>query len=347
VAEDRRRSESGQETKANEPEEEPAGDLDLMGKAPPKTVKRKIRRVKPAFGVDDVVASLESVLGGNSVHSGASSDQGEPTIWIPSSVPGLDIVLDREERGWPGGRIVEVYGGPGSCKTGLGYAVIAEAQKLGGVGVLYPCEGNYDEWLAKECYGVDPARLVIPDEHDTVEAVFGSWTKLMRDAGKRGLIVGVIDSIANLSTKDELEDPEISRTRAQQIRALLISQAMRKIGARIPKTKTLLFCINQTREGETGPAGVKSKPKPPGGSSIKFMASVRLRLEVLQKRWKQRDGMKTVGGFDLRVTAEKNRMARPFQMSTLRLDFDNGWTDPKAKKSKKKTTRKKRTVRKL
>jgi len=316
-----------------------------MGKPPPKTVKRKIRRVKPAFDVDQVVASLESTLGEDTIHTGASSDQGEPTIWIPSGVPGLDPVLDRELRGWPGGRIVEVFGGPGSCKTGLGYAVVAEAQKLGGVGVLYPTEGNYDEWLAQECYGVDTRRLVIPDEHDTVEAVFGSWTKLMRDVGKRGLVVGVIDSIANLSTREELEDPEISRTRAQQIRALLISQAMRKIGARIPKTKTLLFCINQTREGETTPTGQKGKPKPPGGSSIKFMASVRLRLEVLQKRWKQSGGQKMVGGFDLRITAEKNRMARPYQMSTLRLDFDNGWIDPAAKKAKKKTTRKK--VRKI
>lgn len=283
----------------------------------------------------DIVGALESVLGSDSVDLGSASDQGDPRLFVPSGVPELDLVLDREGRGWPVGRIIEIYGGPGVCKTGIGYALIAQCQKMDGTAILYPSEGNYDKWLASQ-YGVDNHRVVVPrQELDcvTVERVFASWRKAMRTVGRDGLLVGVIDSIAALSTVAEIEDETVTRDRAHQVRAQLISKALRKIGAKIPQTNSILFCINQVRS--SGDEAGRAKAKPPGGMALGFFATIRLRLEMVEKVWRQRQGKRQVAGFKLKITAEKNRMAIPYQNATLLLDFEKGLIPIPEKRTKK------------
>ncbi len=284
-----------------------------------------------------IVAALEETLGKDNVHRCSDSDQGEPRAFIPSGVPSLDKVLDREGRGWPVGRVVEVFGGEATAKTGFGYSLIAEAQKMGGVGVLYPVEGNYDAWLANQ-YGVDLDELILGDD-ETVEGVFGSFNRVLRNVGKDRIVVGVVDSIAGLCTKDEIEaamaGEPFGRDRSIQVRALLLSQALRRMGALIPRTNGILFCINQVRDN-TDAGLFQKRTKPPGGKALKFYASIRLELEVIQRVKRQREGQKFVAGFHIRITSVKNRMARPYQTSTIFLDFENGLQPIVTKKKKKK-----------
>lgn len=207
-----------------------------------------------------------------------------------------------------------------TCKTGLGYSLIAQAQKAGGSGVLYPCEGNYDAWLAEK-YGIDLSKLVLGDD-ETVEGIFSSWTKVMKAAGRSTVIIGMIDSIAGMTTKAELEEEELKRGRSAQIRAMMISSALRKMGAEIPRTKTLLFCVNQVRENPDVLYGEKKKP--PGGMALKFYASVRLKLELLGKVTRTSAGKPYVAGFKIKITAVKNRLAKPYQSALIMLDFENG-----------------------
>lgn len=291
----------------------------------PRAKKKIIRRVKPSTGVDlDVlVESLRGSLGTERVHLASDSDQGEPRMFITSGVPDLNKVLDREGRGWPSGRIVEIFGGEATCKTGVGYALIAEAQKVGGVAILYPAEGNYDEWLAQQ-YGIDIDRLIIGDD-ETVEGVFESFNRAIRKS-KGGLVIGMIDSIAGLATREEIKAAEegapFGRDRSAQVRALLLSQALRRMGAYIPRTNAILFCVNQVRENPDISYG--EKVKAPGGRALKFYASVRLKIETIQKVKRQRQGKTRVAGFKLKITAVKNRLARPWQEAMLQLDFDKG-----------------------
>lgn len=294
------------------------------------TIKRKgriVREVETGLNFDAVTAALRAVLGDDRVHSGSSSDLGEPRMFVPSGVPDLDLVLDREGRGWPSGRIVEVYGGEATCKTGLGYALIAQAQKLGGAAVLYPSEGNWDEWLAEQ-YGVDLVKLALGDD-ETVEGIFDSWNDALHVAGKDGLLVGMIDSVAGMSTRAELAEEGITQTRSAQLRAQMMSKALRKIGATMPRTSAILFCVNQVRDAVDVQYGEKAKP--PGGRALKFYASVRLRLESIGRVTRQRGGQKYVAGFKLRITAEKNRLARPFQQATIMLHFEKGLLPLKVK----------------
>jgi recombination protein RecA len=301
--------------------------------------KKKVVR-KPYVSIDSIAEAVASVLGSEDVYKAHNSDQGTPKMFIPSGVPDLDFVLDRKGRGWPTGRVVEIYGGEATCKSGIGYALIAEAQKLGGNALLYPAEGNYDEWLAEQ-YGVDFERLVLGD-NETIEKIFGSFSKAMRKSSDN-ILIGMIDSIAGSSTQAELDEFEetgiIKRDRSAQIRALQLSNALRKIGASIPRTNSILFCVNQIRENPDAMLFQK-KTKPPGGRALKFYASIRLELEAIKKVKRTVKGKQVVAGFDLRITAVKNRLARPYQEAEIYLDYEKGLL-PKRKPKKKKVGRKK------
>jgi recombination protein RecA len=275
---------------------------------------------KTKTSIDNIVCALTNVLGSDQVHLAYNSDLGTPRYFIPSGVPDLDRVLDREGRGWPSGRIYEIYGAAATAKTGIGYSLIAQAQKMGGVCILYPAEGNWDEWLA-ERYGIDLSRLILGDD-ETVEGIFGSWQRAMQKAGKDGLLVGMIDSIAGVTTRAELAEEEITPTRSAQLRAQLISKSLRKLGATMPRTSAILFCINQVRDATDVMFGEKSKPT--GGRALPFYASIRLKLENIGKITRALKGKKYVAGFKLEITAMKNRLSMPYQKANIKLDYELG-----------------------
>lgn len=300
-------------------------------------MKKIIRRIEIQSKASAIAEALAGAIGEDRVYLSSDSDLGEPRRFISSGVPGFDKVLDREGRGWPVGRIIEIYGGEATAKTGIGYALIAQVQKAGGDATLHPSEGNVDDWLLDR-YNVDRSRLIIGDD-ETIEGTFKGFRSAMRTVGRTGLLVSMIDSIAGLLTRQELEDEEFDQDRAAQIRALLISKAMRKIGAQIPRMNSILFCVNQVRDSTSS---VPSKPKPPGGRALKFYASIRLRLEQLGKVTRTRQGEKYVAGFKVRVTAEKNRLANPFQQAEIVVDYEYGVFDAKTYTKDLKAARKRK-----
>lgn len=281
---------------------------------------RIIRKVSTYTDIDAVAASVAAALGNDSVYRARETHLGEPTAWVRSGVPDLDLILDRKRRGWPFGRIIEAFGAEQTCKTGLGYALLAQVQKLGGVAILFPSEGNYDQWLA-ERYKVDLDRLVIGD-NETVEGIFSACTKAINRLPSTGMLVIMIDSIAGMGTKAELEEDELKQDRQAQLRAQFMSKAMRKISAKIARKKVLLFCVNQIREATDIMYGEKTKPV--GGKALKFHASVRIKITTLGKLKRTKQGRAYIGGFKLRLESVKNRLARPYQQANIVLDFDKG-----------------------
>jgi recombination protein RecA len=314
------------------------------------TSSKILKKKKPKLQSEEIeeVEGLEEALGADDAHDI------DPEVFIPSRVPGLDAVLDREGRGWPAGTIVEIYGAEATCKTGFAYALMASVQKAGGRAFLFPAEGNLDWWLMRQ-YGIDTEKVEYPELEDEdaprygkkghfrprpdpkacacVEPVFEKCIELMEDSmSDDQVVVAVIDSVAGLQTTDEFTDDKIERDRDHQVRAQLISKSFRKIGPRIPNSKMILFLVNQVREGDGGMPGIKSKPKPPGGWAIRFSCSVRLRLEIIEKKHAQKDGMSYVKGFKLKITSEKNRMAYPFATKTILLDLQEGLKELPAKR---------------
>ncbi|MHB0913427.1 MAG: recombinase RecA family protein, partial [Armatimonadota bacterium] len=110
----------------------------------------------------------------------------------------LDIALG--VGGIPRGRITEIYGQESSGKTTLGYHVVAEAQKAGGVAAFIDAEHAVDPIYAGNL-GVDVDSMLI-SQPDTGEEALEIMDALIRSGA---VDVIVLDSVAALVPKSEIE----------------------------------------------------------------------------------------------------------------------------------------------
>ena len=281
-----------------------------------------------------VAEALRNVLGSDAVHIGCTSDRSNPRLWVPSSCAEINDLISRG-KGWPIGRIVECFGAEATVKTGFGYDVIAAIQKMGGIGVLLPTEGNIDEWLAKR-WGVDINSWITPDVA-TLEDVDATIMSTLDVVGRKTPIAFVWDSVAGTSTKAELDEPELKKDRMVQLRAALMSKMFRRFGAVFPEYNAILFCINQVRDNPDAMFGDKDKPT--GGRALPFYSCVRMRLSMTGKVTRTVAGKKHVMGFKVKAYTKKNRISPPFQEVEVLCDFEKGLISVPDKQSrpKKKT----------
>jgi protein RecA len=295
-----------------------------------KVVTPKIKRASLSQ-IQGVAKALRGVLGSDAVHIGSTSDRGDPRFFVKSQSDDINNLIS-DGLGWPGGRIIEVYGGEATVKTGFGYDVLAGVQRMGGIAVLLPTEGNIDEWLARR-WGVDTDTWLTPDV-STLEEVDATILTTLKRVGKKQLIAFCWDSVAGTTTMAELEESDLKQSRAAQLRAQLVSKMFRRFGGTFPEYNALLFCINQVRDNPDAMFGEKDKPT--GGRALPFYATVRVKLTMTGKVTKQRDGKKVCTGFKVKAYTKKNRIRAPFQEVEVLCDFERGIIPvPQAKKGPK------------
>ena len=143
--------------------------------------------------------------------------------------------------GLPRGRIVEIYGPESSGKTTLALHLIAEVQKMGGIGAMIDAEHAFDPTYAEKL-GVNISELII-SQPDTGE----QGLEIAEDLVRSGVVdVIIVDSVSALVPKAEIEGNMGDSHMGLQAR--LMSQALRKIAGVVHETNTTVLFINQLRE---------------------------------------------------------------------------------------------------
>lgn len=258
--------------------------------------------------IKDILSSQLAKMGMDAEVS-LTNDLGK-VKWFSSGILALDYLIGK---GFPRGRIVEIYGPESGGKTSVSLIAAGNVQRAGGVVAYIDAECALDmDWSAK--LGVNNNELIYKQPSCGEEAF--DIISMLIDTGGVDLII--VDSVAALTPRNAIEREMDKQGMAEQAR--LISQGLGKINAKAARTKTCIMFINQLRSTMAmyGPAETT-----PGGKALKFYASTRLSVKKDNKSIvynKDKDPI----AHSMAIRTVKNKVGPMLRDCTFTLFYEGG-----------------------
>jgi len=286
----------------------------------------KVDRKEENDLVKEVAKELNIKFGeGSAMIMDGEEDIAKVPFWVRTGIPALDYAVGgKVHPGLPGGRIVEVYGEESSGKTTLTIYFLRKVVDTMGIGVFQDSEHSLSEERVNQI-GLDK-RKVIYLQPETMEEVFEQQEHIInlirQKRSKTPLVIGW-DSVASTPTSAELEGEYGSEVMGQHAR--LMSQSLRKIKGLIKKENVLALYVNQIRDKIGVRFGEKTSTF--GGRALKFYASVRIEVAIIEKIKESEGKDSPVVGIRVRATVRKNKVAPPFKTAEFIIYFDDRCVD--------------------
>jgi recombination protein RecA len=264
---------------------------------------------------------------GKGVIRGLDSIQNVP--FYPTGIKELDMASGIG--GIPRGRMIEVFGPESSGKSTLSYYLGSVVQKTktakspnGGKVLILDFEHTVStDYLQQIGMLVDPEHLLVT-QPDTIEQG-GDIIKVMLDNNAIELFIW--DSVAaGLSFAEEEKG---FGNKQPGLHSKAMGELVKLLTSRISKTETVLVFINQLRANIGVMFGEKEST--PGGKALKFFASMRIGLRIVEKvKEKVIDPISNITiekvvGQRIHVQFKKNKVAPPFTECELYLVFGKGF----------------------
>lgn len=270
--------------------------------------------------LDNVLSdrAISKYIDDGSIVTGAEEeDEGDVTPFI-TRFPSFNLMIGIG--GLPKGKIIEISGEEGSCKSALCWAICGDVQRQGKVAVWIDAEQAIDFRIPKQrkfikSLGCD-YREVIIIRPETAEVGF-----TIANAFANNDDVGVIvyDSIVALANQRE-DNAEITKEDRNTL-PQTINKGLRKCSKSLRRTDCTMLIINQLRENTERMGPYDKKWKTTGGKGLKHWAS--LRIFVFKSLIKNSD--KEVIGICPQCRVEKTRFDVPRDNAKLFYYYNHGF----------------------
>ena len=270
-------------------------------------------------------------------------DLTEPTIWATSGNRVLNHILSGKfSKGYPAGRITQIFGDSGSGKSYLMAKAIADAQKEGYmVAVIDSEQAVSQDYLKKIGVDLDPSMLMTV-QVQTVEQTQDMLLEVLEGVKAEQKTLGgtdklklmlIVDSIGMLTSNKALDNAESGHHAADMgTKAKALTNMFNQVVQKVGLTDTVCLVTNHGAM-EVGVMFPQLKPK--GGQCMEFVPSITLRVtkgkikpaDLAELEYLYKDGIPDhLGALGIvsRIELYKSRFTRPFRKVQLMIPYDFG-----------------------
>lgn len=248
--------------------------------------------------------------------------------WVSMGNSVGDLIISNIPNGGvAAGRLTEITGLESSGKSLVAGHIIANTQKKGGLAIYIENETSLFKAFL-ETLGVDVAKMLYVNL-DTVEDIFEAIEDIVtkiRLKNKDRLVTIVVDSIAAASSKVE-QEASYDKAGYNTSKAIVISQAMRKLMPQIARHRICLVMINQLREKVGLLMPNAEKYTVPGGKAIGFHATTRLRVQTTGKIKMKINGVEEIVGTSIKMKVVKSKLGPANRECTYEAFYSAGIKD--------------------